>query len=74
MNETATLSTVIDARVKDAITNFCKKRGIKLRYLIEQALIEQLEDEIDLEAVRSRRDEETISLEKILDQLNKKKR
>lgn len=74
MSETATLSTVIDARVKDAITSFCKRRGIKLRYMIEQALVEQLEDEIDLEAYRSRRDEETFSLEEILAGLGKKKR
>lgn len=73
MSETATLSTVIDARVKDAITSFCKRRGIKLRYLVEQALIEQLEDEIDLEAYRERRDEETFSLEEILQSLSKKK-
>ena len=74
MSETATLSTVIDVRVKDAITSFCKRRGIKLRYLVEQALIEQLEDEIDLEAYRSRRDEETFSLEEILKGLKKKKK
>ena len=73
MSETATLSTVIDARVKDAITSFCKRRGIKLRYMVEQALIEQLEDEIDLEAYRERRDEQTFSLEEILEGLNKKK-
>lgn len=69
MSETATLSTVIDVRVKDAITSFCKRRGIKMRYLIEQALIEQLEDEIDLEAYHERRNEETISLEEILEGL-----
>ena len=34
--------------------------------MIEQALIEQLEDEIDLEAYRARRDEETFSLEEVL--------
>jgi hypothetical protein len=66
MNETATLSTVIDSRVKDALVSFCKRRGIKLRYMIEQALIEQLEDEIDLEAYEARKDEETISLEEVL--------
>jgi hypothetical protein len=73
MSETATLSTVIDARVKDAVTRFCKSRGIKLRYLVEQALIEQLEDEIDLEAYRARSDEETFSLEEVLAGLKKKK-
>lgn len=71
MNETATLSTVIDARVKEAITSFCKRRGIKLRYLVEQALVEQLEDEIDLEAYRERRNEETVSFESVLAKLKK---
>lgn len=66
MSETATLSTVIDARVKDALVSFCKRRGIKMRFMIEQALIEQLEDEIDLEAYEARKDEETVSLEEVL--------
>lgn len=74
MSETATLSTIIDARVKNAVTDFCKRRGIKIRYLIEQALIEQLENEIDLEAYNERRNEETYSLEEVLAELNKKKR
>ena len=73
MSETATLSTVIDVRVKEAITSFCKRRGIKLRYLVEQALVEQLEDEVDLEAYHERRNEETFSLDDILQGLNKKK-
>lgn len=74
MNETATLSTVIDARVKEALISFCKRRGIKLRYLIEQALVEQLEDEIDLEAYNARRNEETVSLEAVLAGLRTGKR
>jgi len=74
MSETATLSTIIDARVKNALVSFCKKRGIKIRYLIEQALIEQLEDEIDLEAYNERRNEETATLEEILTGLSKTKR
>ncbi len=74
MSETATLSTVIDVRVKDAITRFCKRRGIKLRYMVEQALIEQLEDEIDLEAYHERRNEERVSLEEVLAGAGKRKR
>ena len=66
MSDTSTLSTVIDSRVKSAITAFCKRRGIKLRYMVEQALIEQLEDEIDLEAYRERRNDETVPFEKII--------
>lgn len=66
MSQTATLSTVIDAHVKDALLQLCRRRGLKLRHLVEQALVEQLEDEIDLEAYFRRRHEETIPLEKIL--------
>ncbi|MBK9214916.1 MAG: hypothetical protein IPM59_04850 [Chloracidobacterium sp.] len=73
MSETATLSTIIDARVKEAITLYCKERGIKLRHLIEQALVEQIEDEIDLEAYRNRRNEERVPLEDVLAKASKRK-
>ncbi len=63
---TATLSTVIDARVKRALLVYCKRRGLKLRYVVEEALIEQLEDEIDLEAYFARKDEDLFSLEDVL--------
>ena len=66
MGKTSTLSTVVDAAVKEAATEFCKHRGLKLRSFVEQALVEQLEDEIDLEAYHARRSEETIPLEAIL--------
>lgn len=66
MSQTTTFSTVIDSQVKQAITRFCKKRGLKLRYVVEQALVECLEDEIDLEAYHSRLNEETVPLEDIL--------
>lgn len=73
MNRTAPLSTVIDANVKRAVTHFCKRRGLKLQYLVEQALVEQLEDEIDLEAYHARRDEETVALGKILSERRKRR-
>ncbi len=66
MKKTAVISTVIDSAVKEAATQFCKRRGLKLRYFVEQALLEQLEDEIDLEAYNARRTEETVPLEDIL--------
>lgn len=74
MLPTATLSTVIDARVKRAASEFCKRRGLKLRHLVEQALVEQLEDEIDIEAYAQRRDEPTVSLEEILSSRTKRKK
>ena len=63
---TATLSTLIDARVKNALSTYCKRRGLKLRYVVEEALVEQLEDEIDREAYYARKDEEVFSLDEVL--------
>jgi spore coat protein CotF len=61
------LSTLIDSRVKKAVTAYCKSHGIKLRHFIEQALVEQLEDHIDLSVYHERKHEETIPLEELLD-------
>lgn len=74
MSEMTTLSTLISSQVKNATVLFCKRRGLKLRHFIEQALIEQLEDEMDLEAYRQRRNEETLPLETILSGRRQKKR
>lgn len=66
MAKEANLSTVIDARIKNAITEYCKRKGLKLRYVVENALLEQIEDEIDAEAIRSRDGEESVPLENVL--------
>ncbi len=64
--QTVPFSTTIDIHVKAAVSEFCKKRGLKLRYVVEQALVEQLEDAMDLEAYFQRRNEKTVSLEQVL--------
>ena len=65
MNTVVTLSTNIDLKLKEALTDFCKKRGLKIQHFVEKAIIEQLEDEIDLEAYYKRKDEEAISFSKL---------
>ena len=66
MSETVTLSTNIDAKIKEALSSFCKKKGLKIQNFVEKAILEQLEDEIDLEAYYERKNEETIPLEDII--------
>ena len=65
MND-STLSTLISKPVKVAILRYCKQRGLKLRHFIEEALLERLEEEIDLEAYQNRKNEETVSFAEIL--------
>jgi hypothetical protein len=74
MEKTTTISTVISSDVKRAAVLYCKKHGLKLRYLVESALIDQLEDEIDLEAFRKRRDEECFSLDQVISKPARRKK
>lgn len=65
-------STTIHPELKKAANLFCKKRGLKLQHLVEEALLDYLEDEMDLEACRERMNEESIPLESLLKQLKLK--
>lgn len=64
MNETK-LSTIISKPIKDAVTVFCKKNGLKLKNFIEEALLERLEEQMDIEDIKSRKKEPTVSFEQI---------
>ena len=66
MSKVVTLSTNIDFKIKEALTTFCKKRGFKIQHFVEKAIVEQLEDEVDLEAYHQRKNEETVSLKKLI--------
>lgn len=68
------LSTTLSPEVKKAAAAYCKRHGLKLSFLIERALIEQLEDEIDREAYYHRRDEPTVTLESVVASRRRSKR
>jgi len=71
MEKQATLSTSIDADLKKALTAFCKKRGLKIQSVVENAIREQLEDEIDLADYKERKNEEEVSLAAVLKKIKK---
>jgi hypothetical protein len=66
MSKQTSLSTIIDSDLKKALTAFCKKRGLKIQSVVETAIREQLEDEIDLDTYRARKNEDEIPLSQIL--------
>ena len=66
MAKLTTLSTSIDLELKKALALFCKKRGLKIQSVVEGAIREQLEDEIDLTGYQLRKNEEEVSLADIL--------
>ena len=71
MSKQATLSTSIDVDLKEALSAFCKKKGLKIQSVVENAIREQLEDEIDLSSYNARKNEEEFSLTQVLKKLKK---
>jgi hypothetical protein len=71
MAKQATLSTNLDFDLKKALTAYCKKRGLKIQSVVENAIREQLEDEIDLASYDARKNEEEVSLRLVLKKLKK---
>ncbi len=70
MAKQTTLSTNIDSELKDALSSYCKKKGLKIQSVVENAIREQLEDEIDLATYQERKNEEEMSLAQVLKKLN----
>lgn len=60
MPREATLSTSIDPMVKRALVRYTKQKGLKMRFVVEQAIVDMIEDEFDLAAWRDRRDEPAV--------------
>jgi len=71
MAKLANLSTQIDSELKKALSIFCKNRGLKIQSVVENAIREQLEDEMDLADYLKRKDEGEISLSFALKKLKR---
>ena len=62
--EIVNLSTTLSKPTKDLLERYCKKRGLRMNHLIERAILELLEDEMDKEIIEQRELEETIEWKK----------
>jgi hypothetical protein len=66
MPREASLSTAIDPTVKKALASYAKKRGLKIRFVVEQAIVELIEDESDMSLWRQRREEPTVAWDDVV--------
>ena len=62
--EIVNFSTTLTKPTKDLLERYCKKRGLRMNHLIERAIIELLEDEMDKEIIEERELEETVEWKK----------
>ncbi len=63
------LATRIDGKVKKAMEEVCRARGLKISRFVEDALLDKLEDLEDIEDIRKIRHEPTRPLEDIIREL-----
>ena len=68
--ELAQLATRVDKRVKLAVEEICRARGLKMNRFIEDALIDKLEELEDIEDLKKIRCEPTRPLNEVLRDLN----
>jgi hypothetical protein len=60
------LATRIDSRVKTAVEEVCRARGLKIGRFVEDALLDKLEELEDIEDIKRIRHEPTRGLSEIL--------
>lgn len=62
--EMVSFSTTLTKPTKELLERFCKKRGLRINHLVERAIVELLEDEMDKEIIEERELEETVAWKK----------
>jgi hypothetical protein len=63
------LAVVLPMDLKKAVSNHCKEHGLKMKKFVEEALIEKLENTMDIASIAARENEETIPLSEVLKKL-----
>ncbi len=57
-------STTISKDTKDLLDRFCKVRGLRMNHIVEKAIIELIEDEMDKILIEERELEDTVEWKK----------
>lgn len=65
------LATKIDSRVKSALEEVCKERGLKMNRFIEDAILDKIEELEDLGDLKRLRKENFVPFEKVVEELKK---
>lgn len=66
---TVQISARIDVRLKKALDEVCRTRGIVMNHFIQEAILDRLEELEDLEDLKSIRHEPTRPLSEVLAEL-----
>jgi hypothetical protein len=59
-NSPVSFSTTLTKPTKDLLDRYCAKRGLRINHVVERAILDLLEDEMDKEIIDARELEETV--------------
>jgi len=65
------LATKIDSQIKDALDHFCEEHGLKINRFIEDAILDKLEEHIDISDLKKLRQESSRPFSDVLKELKK---
>ncbi len=63
-NEIVNFSTTISKETKELLERFCRARGLRMNHIVEKAILEYVEDEMDKVLIEERELEEMIEWKK----------
>jgi len=66
-SEVANLSTTLTRQCREALTIFCRRRGLKINHFLEQIIWDRLEDEMDAEVASRDEDKPLVDLDQLRD-------
>jgi len=69
MSTTVQITARIDRRLKNAIEEYCRSRGLVMNHFVREALLDRLEELDDVEDLKRIRHEPTRPLEEVLREL-----
>jgi len=67
---TVQINARVDARLKKAVDEYCRSRGVVINHFVQEALIDRLEELEDIEDLKSIRHEPTRPLAEVLKELD----
>ena len=68
---TVQISARIDPSLKNAIEEYCRTRGVVMNHFVQEALLDRLEELVDIEDLKNIRHEPTRPLQEVLKQLKR---
>jgi len=63
------ISARIEKRIKQALDEFCRSRGLVMSHFVQEAILDRLEEFEDIDDLKSIRHEPTRPLSKVLEEL-----